>query len=327
MRNLSRLEPLVRALAHGGFVSGESLGELLGVSRSAVWKQLQSLNTLELELHRVRGRGYRLAHALELLDLHTISSALTVAHAAPIHCPFVVASTNQFLSELSGRGVNGETCLSEYQTAGRGRRGRTWVSPLGANIYLSMLWHFERGAEQLGGLSLAVGVILVRCLEGLGIKRVELKWPNDLYLSGKKLGGILIEVSGESGGPCKAVIGVGLNVRMPGAAAGAIDQPWAQLAELDSQISRNSLAAALISALAPGLACFAEQGLEPYHKAWQERDALYGHHIVLDLGGRELSGRAAGIDRHGQLLLDTADGRQALGFGEISVRKGAGDWS
>ena len=190
---------------------------------------------------------------------------------------------------------SGHTLFAEQQTAGRGRRGRTWVSPLGRNIYSSTVWRFSAGASGLSGLSLAVGVAIVKALEALGYKGVGLKWPNDLLWQGKKLGGILIEISGDAAGPCHVVVGIGLNVSMSEQqAADDIDQPWIDLASISEQpIDKNAIAAALLNQLIPMLSTFEANGFEPLLQDWLERDAFLGRDIVLKLGKDELLGQAS----------------------------------
>lgn len=322
LSNLTRLEQLIRALAHGRFVSGEELGRALGISRSAIWKHLKSLDSLGLELHSVRGRGYRLATPIELIDRERIQSALRLSNnnTPTIYAPFIVDSTNQFLVER-GAAAEGEVCITEFQLSGRGRRGRQWVSPLGSNITLSFAWQFPQGASQLGGLSLAVGVIIAEALEGIGITDIELKWPNDLYYQGKKLGGILIEVSGEHSGPCYAVIGIGLNVKMPKPAAQSIDQACTDIACIKPDASRNAIIAAMLQGLFTQIPVFSDKGLAPFIAAWQQRDALRGKAVVLEMPNQHIQGSVEGIDKEGHLLLKTGEGQKTFAFGEVSIRK------
>ncbi|HSJ49279.1 MAG TPA: biotin--[acetyl-CoA-carboxylase] ligase, partial [Gammaproteobacteria bacterium] len=163
-------------------------------------------------------------------------------------------------------------CLAERQTRGKGRRGRNWVSPYGTNLYLSLSWRFESGLSALAGLSLVVGISLIRALQQLGVEGAGLKWPNDIYLQGAKLAGVLIEVSGESAGPCSAVIGIGVNVAMPEQQGRHIDQRWTDLRAHGIPVARNQLAAALLEQLLPALAEFARHGMQPFQEEWQRPD-------------------------------------------------------
>ncbi len=226
-------------LADGEFHSGTELADALGISRSAVWKQLNGLAELGLQHSAVSGKGYRLDNSLELLAASKINEAVndqTAALISSLEIHDQIDSTNRYLVERSqNNALSGAVCFAEYQTAGKGRRGRQWVSPYGCNIYLSILWRFQQGPAAISGLSLAIGVAVIRALKQHQIDDVGLKWPNDIYSQGKKLGGILVEVSGETDGPCAAVIGLGLNLFLPESQAQGITQAWTDL----SKISRT----------------------------------------------------------------------------------------
>lgn len=210
--------------------------------------------------------------------------------------------------------------LANRQTAGRGRRGRVWQSPPDANLYLSVYRRFDPPMSALGGLSLAVGVALVQALSGLGVSGLGLKWPNDLLRDGRKLGGILIESAGRSLGPARAVIGIGLNVRMPAAITG-IDQPWADLSgQLPAPLDRNRLAAALLAELLQALARFSESGLSPFLGCWRKHDALAGRPVRVIDGDRESPGVALGVADDGALLVEHAAGVRRHYSGEVSLR-------
>lgn len=220
---------LLSILADGEFHSGTELADQVGVTRSAVWKQLSFLTEIGLRHAAVSGRGYRLEKPLELLDHALISEFLdekSRALLASLEIHEQIPSTNSYLSELVHKGApSGVVCFAEQQTAGKGRRGRCWVSPYGNNVYVSILWRFQQGPAAISALSLAVGVAVIRTLKQYSIPGIGLKWPNDIYWRDKKLGGILIEVSGENQGPCAAVIGLGLNLYLSGEEAESIDQP------------------------------------------------------------------------------------------------------
>lgn len=205
-------QTLITLLSDGQFHSGEQLGEQLGISRAAVSKHMAALKELGLDLFSLTGKGYRLAVPMALYDEAQLQA---LAPMAPVHCFPVIDSTNQYLLEQVNQLSSGESCLAECQTAGRGRRGKPWVSPFGCQLILSMYWRLEQGMAAAMGLSLAVGVAVVQALESLGYPGVELKWPNDLYYQGRKLAGILVEMSGSAGASCHLVIGVGLNLAMP----------------------------------------------------------------------------------------------------------------
>lgn len=225
---------LIQLLADGERHSGAALAAELGISRAAVCKAVaRASQKLGLDILAVKGQGYRLTAPLELLDPRDIQARLSSAvreHAGPIHCFDQIDSTNAWLLEQSTQGAASGTCvLAERQTAGRGRRGRVWHSPFGSNLYLSMLWRFDAGPAALGPLSLAAGTAVAQALQYLGVSGVQLKWPNDIHWQARKLGGLLIEVAGETHGPSQAVLGLGLNIRMPDGAKDRIDQPWVDL--------------------------------------------------------------------------------------------------
>ncbi len=317
---MSRERQLLESLADGAFRSGEALAATLGVSRAAVWKLVRGLAARGLEVHAVRGRGYRLAAPLELLDADAIRAAAG-ALPGPLELFDTIDSTNTYLLGRAKLGApTGSACLAETQRAGRGRLGRTWVSPYGASLYLSLLWRFAFAPAQLAGLSLAVGVAAARALEAEGVAGIGLKWPNDVQCDGRKLAGVLLEFGGESSGPCFAVIGVGVNVAMPPGAA--IDQPWVDCASIvgRGRVSRNRLAGRLIAELVRGCESFAAGGLEAFSADWQRLDRVAGRPVRLAWLGGAVEGIARGIDRSGALELETAAGVRAFAIGEVSLR-------
>ncbi len=308
---------LVEQLADGHFHSGALLAEHLGISRAAIHAHISALGELGLEIFRVKGRGYRLARPLSLLD----PARLAGQRRPPIHLFWELGSTNDFLLHRRHLAVNGEACIAEMQTRGRGRRGREWVSPLGCHLYLSYFWRFERGMSAVAGLSLAVGVLLAEALEEMGAEGIRLKWPNDLYLGGRKLGGILIEMHGQMGEPCELVIGAGINISMPGGAGGLIDQPWSDLSDVLPVLDRTDLARRVLASLDAGMGEFELRGLAPFIERWRQRDQFANQPIRLLMGERAVVGVARGIDADGNVLIAMPDGQlKAFGGGEISLR-------
>jgi BirA family biotin operon repressor/biotin-[acetyl-CoA-carboxylase] ligase len=316
---------ILSLLADGAFHSGTELAVLLGISRSAVWKHILGLSELGLRHCAVRGKGYRLDKPLELLTQPRIYAALSdnaqsLISAFEIHDQ--INSTNSYLVERGQQQLpSGGICFAEYQTAGKGRRGRHWVSPYGSNIYVSILWRFQQGPARIAGLSLAIGVAVIRALKQHHIHDIGLKWPNDIYSHGKKLGGILIEVSGETEGPCTAVIGLGLNIFLPETDAESITQAWTDLTTITGlkSLCRNKLAGALLNHMLPVIAEFEEAGIEAYLDEWRAYDCLKGQSVTLFIGRQSLEGILEGIDDNGLLLLKQADGTiQAFASGEVS---------
>lgn len=300
---------LLTILADGRFHSGERLGESLGVSRAAVWKQLKALESMGIEIHRVPGKGYRLPAPVELLDAQMIHRQLAEkglpAHRLEVHPR--IESTNTHLMQMGRQGnEQAVICLAETQTAGRGRHGRQWISAFGSNLYLSVLWRFRSGPSILGGMSLAAGVAVMQALESLGISGPRLKWPNDLLWERRKLGGILVEVAGETAGPCFAVVGIGLNLHMPMGADQDIDQPWTDLYRVTagSPPSRNHLASAVAGHLLNLLATWEETGFAPYVEPWCKLDAYADQKVTLVTRQGNLHGVARGIDETGSLMIE-----------------------
>jgi BirA family transcriptional regulator, biotin operon repressor / biotin---[acetyl-CoA-carboxylase] ligase len=318
---------LLSLLANGEFHSGQALADVLGVSRTAVWKQVNRLATdLGFAIESARGRGYRIPGGIDLLDAAQVTAALDARAAAlltRLEILDTVDSTNAEVMRRIGQGASsGLVCSAERQTAGRGRRGRQWVSPYASNLYMSLLWEFSQGAAVLEGLSLAVGVAVARSLRACALPQVQLKWPNDVLFGGAKLGGILLEMTGDAAGRCQVVIGIGLNVAMPAAAGGAIDQAWTDIRTITANHypGRNRLLAALLNELLPLVADFEQQGFSAWRDEWQSLDAFADAAIVLDTGAAQLGGIARGVDQRGALRLETTTGMQSIYGGEISVR-------
>ena len=313
---------LLMRLAHGP-CSGSVLARESDLTRAAVWKHIQALRDAGVEILAEPGRGYALSSPLDLLDATRIRAALPSDVAGDLDtCDLAweIDSTNaELLRRPATAGV--QALLAEAQTAGRGRRGREWASPLAAHLYLSLQRSFDGGVAALSGLSIAVGVAAAEELRSLGFAEVGLKWPNDLVVGDRKLGGILIEFGGEDAGVVRAVIGIGINVRMPAAAAAGIDQPWIDLQRTGAPVpSRNALAAALIAAQLRALRQFAASGLAPFVARWQELDALRGRAIEVIAGTRREPGVALGIDARGALLVRHVDGVRDYHSAVISVR-------
>lgn len=313
-------QTLITLLSDGQFHSGEQLGEQLGISRAAVSKHMAALKELGLDLFSLTGKGYRLAVPMALYDEAQLQA---LAPMAPVHCYPVIDSTNQYLLERVNQLSSGESCLAECQTAGRGRRGKPWVSPFGCQLILSMYWRLEQGMAAAMGLSLAVGVAVVQALESLGYPGVELKWPNDLYYQGRKLAGILVEMSGSAGASCHLVIGVGLNLAMPSREGERIDQAWSELRHIQPElVDRNLLAGRVLDHLQQAMLTFEQSGFASFVADWNRLDHFAGRPVRLLMGEQEIRGVARGIDDRGALRLETAEGIKFYLGGEISLRRG-----
>jgi len=317
---------LLSQLTDGQFHSGTSLARDLGLSRSGVWAMIHDLQSHGLEVSAVPGKGYRLARPLELLDAATIQSSLggtANQRISSLEIHDELDSTNTYLMAQAAAGApGGMVCLAESQTAGRGRIGRVWQSPFGGAICLSLLWRFEDHGS-VAGLSLAVGVAIHRALRRSGIEGLGLKWPNDLLWQGRKLGGILLEVSGEAHGRCAVVVGVGLNVHIPSNAAQAIDQAWTDLNHMTggSPPSRNRLVAHLLEELLDLLADYPERGLPAYLGEWRQWHCMSGRKAILRVGDKTVAGVVAGVSDAGLLLLDCEEGRlREFASGDVRLR-------
>ena len=353
---------LLRQLSDGAFHSGEDLAAKVGLTRARVSQLLRQAETAGLSLERVRGRGYRLVAAPDFLDANAVRAALVeygvtlaanglsplkaqnadddiglpgaegpaeIAAKPPIHLEIVDqidSTSSELLRRAPRRDIHGALLAAEWQTAGRGRRGRTWNAVAGGSLTFSLGWRFEQGAGFLAGLSLAVGVGVIHALEKEGIQGVGLKWPNDLIHRHLKVGGILVELNGDALGPSTVVVGVGLNVRMPRELKRDIAQPVSDLASVMGRgappIDRNRLLARLVAELSGTLATYAHDGFAPFAAEWQHRHAYQGKPVKLLLpDGAAVLGKVAGVDASGALVL--ADGPRRARFlaGEISLRR------
>ncbi|PKF61538.1 biotin--[acetyl-CoA-carboxylase] synthetase [Psychromonas sp. psych-6C06] len=309
---------LLALLADGEFHSGEKIGELLGVSRTSVNNYIKGLQEIGLDIYKVPGRGYQSASPIDLLNEKVVRA---LSRSQLVKVEQILDSTNQWLLDKIPNVRNGQTCIAEYQLAGRGRRGRTWVSPFASHLYFSYYWRFDAGIEKLSGLSLLVGIATVNALEKIGIQGVSLKWPNDLYFEGKKLAGILIELNAQANEACHTVIGIGINVRMPPEQAKLIDQPWVDLTSLSREkIDRNLLSATLILELQKLMPEYEKRGLKPYIERWLALDYFLDKPVNVLLAETQKAGICRGIDEAGALLLEVDGKVETYIGGEVSLR-------
>ena len=315
---------LLRLLADGRFHSGECLGRSLGLSRAGTWNLVRRIEELGLRVIKVRGRGYRLAENPDLIETDVLATRLRKI-SPELHLEVLdeCTSTNTVLAERASSGaLHGAVLVCEHQSTGRGRRGHLWVSGVGGSLTFSILWRFARGAGALGGLSLAVAVGAAKALESLGIRGTGVKWPNDLYLGGRKLGGILIEISGDVLGPSAAVIGVGINVRLDTAIRGRIGRPATDVAShADAAPSRTTLLAALLPSLAVALARFSREGFAPFCDEWLRLHAWRGRRVALSMADRRVAeGKVVGVAEDGALMLASSRGVERFHSGELSLK-------
>lgn len=311
---------LLKLLKDGRFHSGEALGAALGISRSAVWKQLQHLEAeLSLPVYKVRGRGYRLAAPLSLLDVSAIESAGT-GRLWPMHIHEEIDSTNaEALRAISAGRQAPFLVLAERQSAGRGRRGRNWSSPFAQNLYYSLVLRIDGGMRQLEGLSLVVGLAVMRTLQSVGVNAAGLKWPNDVLANGRKIAGILLELVGDPADVCHVVLGIGVNVNMQ--TNSEVDQAWTSVRlETGQQVDRNQLVALLNENLQVYLERHRQSGFTDLQAEWEQGHLWQGCAVSLIAGVTRVDGVVLGIDRQGALRLQVEGVEKSFSGGELSLR-------
>ncbi|MES2580661.1 MAG: biotin--[acetyl-CoA-carboxylase] ligase [Pseudomonadota bacterium] len=325
--------PILQLLADGQFHSGEALAQQFKVTRATIWNAIKYAEVLGIIVFPVRGRGYKLPQAIDFLDNNAVLSAIGEQREwINLIILDEVASTNTYL--MQQKNVPHATCVAAHiQTNGKGRRGRTWVSQLGASLTFSLVWRFQCGAAALSGLSLAVGVALMRTLVSLGINQAQLKWPNDVLVldenqQGKKLAGILIELQGDLDGPSTAVIGIGINLNLPKTVLESIDQPTTDLNKVTSlnkanshPINQNVLLGTLLKHLVGVLSSFEQLGFVGLRDEWLSYHAYHNQAVRMLLpNGTEVLGVVKNVADDGILLVETPLGLQRFSAGEISLR-------
>jgi len=315
---------LLRLLADGEFHSGQVLARQLNISRASVNNVMQSVGQLGLALYSVRGRGYRLPEPPQWLDVEKVQVSLRTPASFHLDVLDAATSSNTLLLQRASQGAaSGSMLALEWQSAGRGRLGRVWHSGLGNALTFSLLWRFETGIAALSGLSLAVGLAMMRALRKLNVQGVGLKWPNDLLNEQGKLAGILIEAHGDMLGPSLVVIGIGLNLRLSAFVAQHIDQPVSDLAHSVGTLpERNHLLAMLLQELADMLNVFAAQGFSALRAEWESYHMYQNRQVKLLLpDGVKVVGIVRGVTDEGVLRVETELGLQVFNAGEISLRE------
>jgi BirA family biotin operon repressor/biotin-[acetyl-CoA-carboxylase] ligase len=327
-------EKLIHYLSEGQFVSGQWLGEQMGVSRAAISNHMASLVEMGLDIYSVTGKGYKLSEPLTLLDEKNIQRKLfELGQNNKVEVHNIIDSTNSYLlRRLPNQNHNLQVCLAEYQDSGRGRRGRKWISPFGSHIYMSMYWFLEQGMAAAMGLSVVSALAVSAAIKDLYQIDVQLKWPNDIYFDGVKLAGILIDLEGQALEPCHCVIGIGLNISMPQKSAEQVDQPWTDLQDVINKnianakdknldfIDRDELAATLITNLSLRLLQHQTEGLTTMVNEWAKHDFYYNKPVRLITGTREKKGICRGINSQGALLLEVEGQIHPVYGGEVSLR-------
>lgn len=311
-----RKRAILSCLDGQGFVSGEQIATKLNISRTAINKHIESLIDYGVDIFSVKGKGYKLSKPVYLINEKELLKNIDN------RCFYFdeINSTNAFILENAKELESGDICIAEYQAAGRGRRGRTWVSPYGNHLYFSMMWQFEQGLAQIMGLSLVIGCSLIRTLLEMSITGLGLKWPNDIYLNNKKLAGILVEMTGQANSHCQLVIGIGLNLAMSENQGKTIDQPWSDLSCATEVIDKTQLVIKLQKQLKIDLKQFESKGLAPFLSFWEKWDQFNQKPVKLILGEHEIHGIYQGIDEQGAVLIKTNKGIENFVGGEISLR-------
>jgi BirA family transcriptional regulator, biotin operon repressor / biotin---[acetyl-CoA-carboxylase] ligase len=325
---------LVRLLADGGLHSGARLATELGLTRAAVWKLVAELREHGIAIQSHERRGYQLAQPIELLDLQDLrQAAAATGRALPADTAlfFELGSTNEYLQAAAAPPPGAPRLVfAELQTAGRGRRGREWLAPFGSGLTFSISWTFAEMPADLSALSLALGVCVVRALREAGATEVQLKWPNDIVHSHAKLGGLLLQMRSEAGGPACVVAGLGLNLCMPASARAAIDTGCATpVTDLAAACGgrppmRVATAARVATAMLAGLETFSRSGFAAFAADWAAFDALRDAAVTVLRHDGRFDGIARGTDREGALCVESRPGViERVHAGDVSLRRSA----
>ncbi len=311
-----RKRQILDLLANGDFVSGEVLAAEIGISRAAINKQIDALTQYGVDIFTVKGKGYKLASPVSLIDERRL------IEATKQRCFYFdeIDSTNAFMFKHADELQSGDFCVAEYQSAGKGRRGRTWVSPYGSHLYTSLFWRLSQGMNQAMGLSLVIACSLAKVLESFQVQGVGLKWPNDIYLDKRKLAGVLIEMSGQADSDCNLIIGIGLNLSMPSGSDTQIDQPWSDLSAQAELPNKTELVIRLQQQVYDDLCLFEQQGLAAFINRWQQADLFIGKAVTLHLGDKLQQGICRGINEQGAVLIEHDGAIHPYIGGEISLR-------
>jgi len=319
-----QLLDILRQLSHDAFHSGEEVARRLRISRASVHNAVHEAEALGLRIQAVRGRGYRLANPVTWLEVESFSPPLQ-ARGFQVELAASLDSTNAHLLALAQAGAPHKTLVAaEWQSRGRGRRGRDWMAGLGGGLAFSLLWRFNRPASELSGLSLVVGLGLAQVLRELGVPRAAVKWPNDILVDGGKLAGVLIELAGDVLGPSAAVIGIGVNVLGVDSLRAEIEQPITDISEHLDGVDRNRLLREIVLRLDEHMTLFESAGFAPFRLDWEAMHAHQDQPVQVLTGlGERIAGQAIGVDNSGALLLASEQGLRRFHSGEVSVRAAA----
>jgi BirA family biotin operon repressor/biotin-[acetyl-CoA-carboxylase] ligase len=325
-------ERLLQVLADGRTHSSDELARCLGVTRAVIRQEVAKLADWGLAVEAAPGAEYRLARRVDLLDAAELRAALdpaTAARIAKLDVFTEIDSTNRHLLMAPPPLGKLDVCVAEFQTAGRGRRGRCWRAPFGGGICLSVGWLFAAMPAQPAALTLAVGVAVRRALERVAGLTIALKWPNDLVYDERKLGGVLLEIGSGPDGGAHAVTGIGLNVALPPELLPSLSDWPHGAVDLTTALGnepppRAALTSALVDELAVLFMDYPARGFAAYRTEWCSADHLRGRRVRLDEETGSLLGTARGIDADGALLVETEGGaRRRVVAGDVSLRSDA----
>jgi len=317
MKNIKVTLRLINILADGFFHSNEQLGNITGISYTAIYEHIQIIRGWGLDVFTSYDKGCCLPYPIQLLNEQLILSYMPLGR---VNVLSIVDSTNQYLLEHINELQSGDACVAEYQSAGRGRHGRQWISPFGVNLYLSMYWHLDQRSSHTIGLSLVISIVMAEVLKKLGVHDIRVKWPNDLYLYNKKLAGILVELIGNNSNSTQLIIGIGINLLMRGSSTELINQDWINLEEAGITIDRNQLTVELLSVLQCEIVNFEKNGLTDFIPRWFRLDNYLNRPVKLIIGDQEILGINVGINLQGALLLEQNGVERIYFGGEISLR-------
>ncbi|HDR0619249.1 bifunctional biotin--[acetyl-CoA-carboxylase] ligase/biotin operon repressor BirA [Pasteurella multocida] len=310
------MQNVLALLASYQQLSLTELTALLGYSEQDILHNIEKLKQQGIQIEQ-QVQHFRLIPQLNRLNASYLTQALA---PYPLYIKPIINSTNQFLLDNIAHLEKGAICLAEYQTAGRGRRGRQWLSPFAGQVIMSLYWTCDQKVN-LEGLSLVVGMAIAETLKQAGALNIGLKWPNDVLLHGRKLAGILVEIANRQNNQHHLVIGFGINLSFPKQTQ-QIDQPWAELIEILPTIDRNKLIAELGKKLIARLQHFEQAGIdEAFRQDWRDMDAYFGEEVHVLTENHKITGIAQGIDKRGYLQLITSEGMQYFNGGEVSLRK------
>lgn len=327
-------DKLASLLNQPGVQSDVLLGQALGVSADAIQEYIQTLIAVGLPIIVSPDQGYRLEPGVRLLDADAIASEIISDNPdyqgcfSSLEVKQSLPSTNDHLLSQEFEYAKMRVCATEVQLAGRGRRGNDWQSSPYRNIMLSVSWSFSNWPETITGLGLAVAQTVAELLNAQALNNptqnsldVKIKWPNDLMVCDDKLGGILIDVSGEASGNCNVVIGLGLNVHQPDWSQSNSDYRWCDLKSHDLAVDRNVLIARIVSAWLAMLKEFEITGFKPLAQRWNKLSSHAGKAIRVGEHDNHIQGKMVGVDTVGALLLEDDDGKiHRFSDSNVSVR-------